>query len=60
MAPKAETNPATRRVALYLRVSTNNGQTTENQAIDLESDAGTIPPVSAGPVPRSAGFSPHR
>ncbi len=39
MAPKAKTKPATRRVALYLRVSSKNGQTTENQTRDLEAVA---------------------
>ena len=39
MAPNAKTKPATRRVALYLRVSTENGQTTENQAMELEAVA---------------------
>ncbi len=39
MAPNADTKPVTRRVALYLRVSTNNGQTTDNQAMELEAVA---------------------
>ena len=39
MAPNTHTKPGTRRVALYLRVSTNNGQTTENQALELEAVA---------------------
>ena len=39
MAPKAKTKPATRRVALYLRVSTKNGQTSENQTMELEAVA---------------------